>query len=95
MNGELGILGPDVGPFLKACADDNLEVYGWEAWLIDHYWDSDAGMPVHFPGRWCGLIPTDHDAAVVGGENPLKEIPMITVDPPWSEFIRFNITIAC
>lgn len=34
MNGELGILGPDVAPFQKASADDNLEVYGWEAWLI-------------------------------------------------------------
>jgi hypothetical protein len=84
-----------VAAFLRACEDDSLEVFGWEAWVIDHYWSFDANMPIHSPGRWCGFIPTAAGWAVVGGGNPLKEIPEIAIDPPWSEFIRFNITIDC
>lgn len=102
-NGELGILPADAELFLATCATDDIEVLGWELWLVDHRCDPSGSRPVRSIGSWCGLIPTLHGPlpAVVGGSGHRKQtsleiaalkLPEL-IDGNWLPFARYNFTL--
>jgi hypothetical protein len=90
-NGELGLQAADVATFLQACERDGVEVFGWEAWIIDHRYDGDKLIPSQ--GSWCGFIPFSGKVVVCGGSTPLTEIAGAICDPEWAPLLRFNITV--
>jgi hypothetical protein len=97
-NGELGILPADVPVFLKACRQDEVEVVGWELWIVDHQWDFEAGLPVPLRGVWMGGIPMrgQSSPAIVQGETleQLAEIDIqAEVEPAWQPHTRVNFTL--
>ena len=102
-NGEVGILLGDAEAFLDACERDDIELLGWELWIVDHAWSADARTPVPSAGVWCGLIPTRGDSlpAVIGGSGNLAvtraelrafDINAL-VDPAWVALTRVNFTL--
>lgn len=102
-NGELGVLPSDADRFLTACETDQIEVLGWELWLVDHVPEPQSGELVTSPGRWSGLIPmldTTRPAVFEGSGNAKKsreEIAALklsdSVDLRWLPYIRCNFTL--
>jgi hypothetical protein len=102
VNGELGVLLADAPSFLDACRTSDVEVLGWELWIVDHRWALD-NSPVPAAGDWCGGIPIIGEAlpAVVGGEGDADEVERqlsafdlaTNVAPAWVPFIRVNFTL--
>lgn len=103
-NGELGILPADAPAFLAACRSDDVNVLGWELWVVDHDCDSETGSLVPARGWWCGLIPVlnDDELTVIAGdggvdeaENQLKSVDLdAEIRPAWLRYIRVNFTLA-
>jgi len=103
-NREIGILPTDADPFLTACEIDQVELLGWEVWLIDHRYDPESSEPIPSPSSWCGVIPTlDGRSAIFGGEgnrdkpkNQIRatelELPEL-VDAKWIPYLRYNFTL--
>ena len=52
-NGELGVRPDDVTSFLQICNQDDVEVLGWELWVVDHAMSAEMNEPVPAPGLWC------------------------------------------
>lgn len=102
-NEELGILPTDTEAFLAACEADQIEVLGWDLWLVDHGFDPESGGPKQADGLWCGLIPTlEYDLpAVIAGEGDARltrtDIAALNlsavVKPQWLRYARFNFTL--
>jgi hypothetical protein len=102
-NGELGILPADAPSFLAACRSDNVEVLGWELWVIDHQWGVEPNSPVPAKGSWCGGIPMQGSdvPAVVCGEGDVDETERqlgsvdldVEVMPAWLPQVRVNFTL--
>ena len=102
-NGELGVLPTDALSFLDACRADEIEVLGWELWVVDHEWDTKTNSPVSAKGSFGGGIPMRaYDApAIVGGEGDADETERQLaalhlsdeVEPAWLPHIRVNITL--
>ena len=100
-NGELGLLPQDVGTFLDACERDQIRVFGWEMWLVDHQWDGGEGAEPA-PGGWTGLIPNLRGGTCTWtGEGDASitrdEIAELDWRPETAEalhpHIRFNVTL--
>ncbi|WP_428391710.1 hypothetical protein [Lichenicoccus sp.] len=104
MNGELGVLPDDVASFLRICKQDEVEVLGWELWVVDHTWGAEMHEPVPAFGLWCGGIPLQNEPfpAIVGGtgdlEDTLKQLSAFDfeaeVQPSWLPYVRINFTLA-
>jgi hypothetical protein len=92
----------DADVFLDACDADRIQVFGWELWLIDHRWNSEAGEPARAIGEWCGLIPTEGRAepAVFQGANDREQtrneigrLDLEAIAPRWRDCLRINFTL--
>lgn len=102
-SGELGVLPTDTEAFLGACEADQIEVLGWELWLVDHRFDFESGGPKQADGFWCGLVPTlEGDLpAVIAGEGDARQTRTdiaalnlsAVVKHQWLRYARFNFTI--
>jgi hypothetical protein len=98
-NGELGVRLADTSLFLDACRTSGVDVVGWELWIVDHRWALD-NTPAPATGEWCGGIPIDGDATVVGGEGDADEaerqLPAFEVegvDAAWRPHVRVNFAL--
>jgi hypothetical protein len=91
LNGEIGILIEDAPKFLQICADDHLDILGWEMWLVDHVFDGESQRPISSLGNWCGLIPlrSSSSLALVGGSGgrieTAKEISDLLPEQWWNK----------
>ena len=104
VNGELGLLPEDAMAFLDACHADDVEVLGWDLWLVDHAFYAAAKAPIKAAGSWCGFIPLHGDPlpAVVAGSGDLaatrEQIGRLDlnrlVEAPWRPYVRVNVTLA-
>ena len=102
-NGELGFVPSDTHAFLDACRRDGVGVLGWELWIIDHSWDSDANGPVPTPGAWCGGIPVKGESVPVAissdGDADVAEQQLASMNlreevmPDWLPYVRVNFTL--
>ena len=102
-NGELGVLPADAPSFLGACRTDEVEVLGWDLWVVDHIWDIKTNLLVPAKGSWGGGIPMRaYDApAVVGGEGDAGETERQLaslnlseeVQVAWLPHVRVNFTL--
>ena len=102
-NGELGILPADAPAFLAACRTDDVEVLGWELWVVDHDWGFETNSPVAARGSWCGGIPVQGSdvLAVWGGEGDVDEAERqlaaidlgAEVQRAWLPQVRVNFTL--
>jgi hypothetical protein len=90
-NGELGLLISDAPTFLHACQSDNVEVLGWELWLIDP-----------LSGHWTGLLPIagsatpgvfSFDGDGTTSEKQLAELDLSQIEPSVLPCIRVNFTL--
>lgn len=100
-NGELGILPSDVSSFLAACRSDNIEVLGWELWIIDHVWG--AKSPEAATGSWSGGVPVigQTTPAVFSGNGDIDEVEQqlsklalsSEIPPNWLPYVRVNVTL--
>lgn len=101
-NGELGVLPSDASLFLAACRADNVEVLGWELWIVDHRWAA-SNAPEPAEGYWSGGIPTVTDAlpVVFAGEGNVDELEQQLaalrlgdeIQPAWLPYIRVNFIL--
>lgn len=102
-NGELGIVLGDAQAFLKATTADDIEVLGWELWIIDHAWELENNGLCSAPGYWCGGIPLRNNdvPAVVGGVGDANQtlLQILATDftnevsPEWLPSLRVNFTL--
>jgi hypothetical protein len=102
-NDELGILPIDAPAFLAACRADNVNVLGWELWVVDHFWDWKTRSPVPARGSWTGGIAMQDngDVAVTAGEGDVDETEhqlasfdlKTEVPSTWLPYVRFNFTL--
>lgn len=102
-NGELGVLPTDVGAFLEACETDEIDVLGWELWLVDHAFDPAQHAPRPAPGQWCGAILTLESPlpTVLGGAGEADAVrqqiatmllPEL-VETKWLPYLRYNFKL--
>jgi hypothetical protein len=100
-NGEIGVLPGDAMEFLNACEADDLEVLGWELWIVDHKCHPvEKLLPA--PWYWCGLIPRRGQPlpGIIHGEGDLadnrammRNLDLNDIEPRWRPCIRINFTL--
>ncbi|WP_155956409.1 hypothetical protein [Rhizobium sp. CF080] len=107
LNGELGINPIDVEAFLRTCEADNVELLGWELWLVDHICSPDGDEPQRKDKTLWGAIPswaliTGAHSMVFSGSGSISEIRAEIaslglenkIKYQWLEHVRFNFTLA-
>lgn len=101
-NGELGVMPSDAMEFLDACEADNVELSGWELWVVDHKSVPSSREPQPAPGQWCGPIPVRGDKLphIIHGEGDLAEtrqmmrmLDLSEIKPEWLAHIRINFAL--
>lgn len=105
-NGEVGVLLGDAEAFLAACDRDEIELLGWELWLVDHICDPDSGEPQRQDGVVWGTVPTGamlepSPPMFVGGsgnsQQTRRDIAALSlhdeIKARWLGHIRFNFTL--
>ncbi len=104
-NGEVGVRLEDMEAFLTACERDQIEVLGWDLWLVDHAWDDATNRVRRVPvsGYWCELIPgAGHDLpGIYVGQGDADEcrddigkIDFSSADlAPWRDFLRLRFCV--
>jgi hypothetical protein len=104
-NGELGLQLADASAFLEACVADQVEVLGWELWVVDHALSTKNNTLGAAPGCWSGLIPMMDSPVlnVIHGDGSLAEVraqlqevqkDLNQIVPEWFPWVRINFTIA-
>lgn len=101
-NGELGVLASDVQQFLNACRADDVKVFGWELWIVEHRWTGE-NVPLAAAGSWCGGIPLRDRTvlSIVGGDGDADEVERQfaafdvgkKVLHEWLPYVRINFTL--
>lgn len=104
-DGEVGVQVEDAAAFLDACDKDQVEVLGWDLWLVDHSWDTAINGPrkVPVPGYWCELIPgvgNDLPGIYVGsGDADQCRADIAKIDfnsgdlTPWRDYLRLRFAL--
>src|SRR3954468_15245101 len=90
-NGELGLLLADAPAFLNACRADNVEVLGWELWLIDPQSRQWTGLLPIVGSATPGVFSFDSDAST--SEKQLADLQLSEIEPSVLPCIRVNFTL--
>jgi hypothetical protein len=90
-NGELGLLLSDASAFLSACRADNVEVLGWELWLVDPFSRQWTGLLPMVGSATPGVFSFDSDAST--SEKQLAELDLNQIEASVLPCIRVNFTL--